>query len=218
MMRRREFVQVSASAAGGLLVSVSLPGAVRTAFAAPAATGLPVAGTSLVAFVEIAPDGAVTIAAKNPEIGQGMKTALPLIVAEELDVPWERVRVVQADLDEARYGEQFSGGSTGISENWERLRTAGATARLMLVEAAAARWGVASADCTTANGAVLHAATGRRLDYGARALPPRRNAGAGRGEPRDRDRARTVRHGRPGPGHAVRLRDAPTVRAPAGRA
>ena len=151
-MRRREFVRVSASAAGGLLVSVTLP---RGGFAdsAGATTGGGTAtSVALGGFVEIAADGTITIAAKNPEIGQGMKTALPLIVAEELDVPWERVRVVQADLDEARYGEQFSGGSTGISENWERLRTAGAVARLMLVEAAAARWGVAPADCTTGLG------------------------------------------------------------------
>ena len=161
-MRRREFVQVGASAAGGLLVTVSLPAAVGGAEAAASAPG-----TALGAFLEIAPDGGVTIASKNPETGQGMKTSLPLILAEELDVPWERVRVVQADLDESRYGDQFSGGSTGISENWEGLRTAGAVARRMLVEAAAARWGVAPADCSTAAGAVLHAATGRRLEYGA---------------------------------------------------
>ena len=237
MMRRREFVQVSVSAAGGLLVSVSLPGAVRTAFAAPVATGLPVPGTSLGAFVEIAADGAVTIAAKNPEIGQGMKTALPLIVAEELDVPWERVRVVQADLDEARYGEQFSGGSTGISENWERLRAAGAIARLMLVEAAAARWGVAPADCTTADGVVLHAATGRRLDYGALAADAARRTVPAEAPRKAPARYRLVGTRVPGvespdivtgrarygmdaraPGHAVRLRAAPAVRAPAGRA
>ncbi|MEP6687819.1 MAG: molybdopterin cofactor-binding domain-containing protein, partial [Gemmatimonadales bacterium] len=161
-MRRREFVQVGASAAGGLLVTVSLPAAVGSALAV-----VPPPGTALGAFLEIAADGGVTITAKNPETGQGMKTSLPIILAEELDVPWERVRVVQADLDESRFGDQFSGGSTGISDNWEGLRTAGAVARRMLVEAAAARWGVAPADCSTAAGAVLHAGTGRRLEYGA---------------------------------------------------
>jgi isoquinoline 1-oxidoreductase beta subunit len=168
-MQRRDFVQVSASAAGGLLVSVALPLGARRAFAAhgtdSGAMAAPAA--ALGAFVEIAADGGVTIAAKNPEIGQGMKTALPLIIAEELDVPWERVRVVQADLDEARFGDQFSGGSTGISDNWESLRMAGAVARGLLLEAAAARWSVPPADCTTADGVVLHPGTGRRLDYGA---------------------------------------------------
>jgi isoquinoline 1-oxidoreductase beta subunit len=161
-MRRREFVQVGASAAGGLLVTVALPARVGSTGSAALAPG-----SALGAFLEIAADGGVTIAAKNPEIGQGMKTALPLILAEELDVPWERVRVVQADLDEPRFGDQFSGGSTGISDNWNALRTAGAVARRMLVEAAAARWSVPASDCTTADGAVLHAATARRLDYGA---------------------------------------------------
>jgi isoquinoline 1-oxidoreductase subunit beta len=191
-MRRREFVQVSASAAGGLLVSVSLPRELFAGSAGATTGGAPATSVALGGFVEIAVDGTVTIAAKNPEIGQGMKTALPLIVAEELDVPWERVRVVQADLDEARYGEQFSGGSTGISENWERLRTAGAVARLMLIEAAAARWGVASTDCSTAEGAVLHGATGRRLGYGALAADAARRAVPEAARPKDPARYRLL--------------------------
>ena len=111
-MRRRDFVQVSATAAGGLLVAVAIPARLRDALAAS-----PPAGSSLGAFVEIAADGTVTIASKNPEIGQGVKTSLPLLVAEELDVPWQRVRVVQAGLD-PRYGDQGAGGSTAVSENW----------------------------------------------------------------------------------------------------
>ena len=153
-MERRDFLQVTATAAGGLLVLGALP---RTMH------GL--AGGSLGAFVEIGPDGVVTIAAKNPEIGQGVKTALPLIVAEELDVAWERVRVVQADLDR-RYGDQYAGGSDAVSENFDRLRQAGATARHLLVAAAAARWGVAADSCRTELGTVIHEATGRRLGYG----------------------------------------------------
>ena len=154
-MERRDFLQVTATAAGGLLVLGALP---RTMH------GL--AGGSLGAFVEIGPDGVVTIAAKNPEIGQGVKTALPLIVAEELDVAWERVRVVQADLDR-QYGDQYAGGSDAVSENFDRLRQAGATARHLLVAAAAARWGVAADSCRTELGAVIHDGTGRRLGYGA---------------------------------------------------
>ncbi len=154
-MQRRDFLQVTATAAGGLLVLSTLP---RTMH------GL--AGGSLGAFVEIGPDGIVTIAAKNPEIGQGVKTALPLIVAEELDVTWDRVRVVQADLDR-RYGDQYAGGSDAVSENFDGLRQAGATARNLLVAAAGAGWGGAADTCHTEPGLVIHAPTGRRLGYGA---------------------------------------------------
>jgi isoquinoline 1-oxidoreductase beta subunit len=161
-MRRRDFVQVSATAAGGLLVAVTLPGGIRRALAA----GAPPAGSALGAFVEIAPDGLVTIASKNPEIGQGVKTSLPMLVAEELDIPWERVRVTQAGLD-ARYGDQGAGGSTSVSENWDGLRKAGATARHLLVAAAAARWGVEPSSCRVESGLVVHSPSGRRLPYGA---------------------------------------------------
>ena len=161
-MRRRDFVQVSATAAGGLLVAVAIPARLRDALAAAS----PPAGSSLGAFVEIAADGTVTIASKNPEIGQGVKTSLPLLVAEELDVPWQRVRVVQAGLD-PRYGDQGAGGSTAVSENWNGLRKAGATARHLLIAAAATRWGVAPSACRVDAGVVVHPPTGRRLSYGA---------------------------------------------------
>ncbi len=154
-MRRRDFVQVSATAAGGLLVAVSVPAGLRRAFAA----GGPPASSALGAFIEIAADGSVTIASKNPEIGQGVKTSLPMLVAEELDIPWERVRVVQAGLD-ARYGDQGAGGSTSVSENWNGLRKAGATARHLLIAAAAARWGVEPSACQAESGTVVHPATG----------------------------------------------------------
>jgi isoquinoline 1-oxidoreductase subunit beta len=153
-MQRREFVSVTATAAGGLLVLGS-PRAMH---------GL--VGGTLGPYVEIGPDGTITIAAKNPEIGQGVKTALPLIVAEELDADWERVRVVQADLDR-RYGDQFAGGSTAVSDNFDVLRRAGATARHLLVAAAAARWAVHPASCRTELGSVIHDASRRRIGYGA---------------------------------------------------
>jgi isoquinoline 1-oxidoreductase beta subunit len=160
---RRQFLRTGAGAAGGLLVAVTLPDAARRALAAGPGTA---PGAALTAFVEIAPDGTITIAAKNPEIGQGVKTALPMIVAEELDAAWERVRVVQADLD-PRFGDQFAGGSTAISENWTALRRAGATARQLLIAAAAQRWGVEAGTCVTEPGVVVHRASGRRLEYGA---------------------------------------------------
>lgn len=155
---RREFLTVAATAAGGLLLGVR-PARAGNAEAARAAVGL-------TAFVEIAPSGAVTIASKNMEIGQGVKTALPMLVAEELDADWERVRVVEAPFDEARFGSQGVGGSTSVWENWLPLRRAGAAARQMLVAAAAARWRVDSAALRTEAGVVIHPRSGRRAPYG----------------------------------------------------
>ena len=125
------------------------------------------AASELNAFVRINPDGTVTIAAKNPEIGQGVKTMLPMLVAEELDVDWDRVVIEQADANEQRYGRQSAGGSRSTPVNWLPLRQAGAAARQMLLAAAAKRWGVEVATLTTRSGAVLHAPSGRSAAYAA---------------------------------------------------
>ncbi len=117
------------------------------------------------AFIRIAENGAVSIYAPNPEIGQGVKTSMPMLIAEELDVPWEQVHVVQAKLDTEHYTRQVAGGSQSIRQGWEPLRRTGATARQMLVNAAAARWGVEASECTTDAGAVVHP-NGERLHYG----------------------------------------------------
>ena len=163
-MKRRSFIQLGTTAAGGLLVSIVLPAAARAG--GRARTGnRSVATAKIGAFIEIETDGRVTIAAKNPEIGTGTKTALPMIIAEELDVSWRRVNVVQAPLDRA-FGAQFTGGSTGVMENWTALRRAGAAARYALVSVAAARWRVEPSACRTEQGVVVHGATGRRLTYG----------------------------------------------------
>jgi isoquinoline 1-oxidoreductase beta subunit len=113
------------------------------------------------------------IFAVNPDLGQGVKTSLPMIVAEELDAAWGDVRIEQAAIDAARYGEQFAGGSRSVPTHWKALRHAGAAARTMLVAAAAARWGVPAAECSTGDSHVLHAASGRRLSSSS---PPRRRA------------------------------------------
>ncbi len=159
---RRTFLTVGAAAGGGLLLSFSLPGFRLGTAEAGEAAGAPI----LNAFVRIAPDGIVTIAAKNPEIGQGVKTSLPMLIAEELDVDWKDVRTEQALLDEEAYGRQSAGGSTAIPGNYLSLRRVGAAGRQMLVAAAAANWGVPAAALTTASGVVSHKASGRSAKYG----------------------------------------------------
>jgi isoquinoline 1-oxidoreductase subunit beta len=160
---RRAFLKASALAGGGLLLRASLPAAAQTAFAGAAAPQPAV----LNAYVRIAADDSVTIMSKNPEIGQGIKTMLPMLIAEELDADWARVRVEQAPLDPAEYGRQFAGGSMATPLNWEPLRRVGAAARQMLVAAAAATWQVPASECTTAAGVVQHGPSGRSLAYGA---------------------------------------------------
>ncbi len=167
---RRCFLKVSALSGGGLLLGhYSYP-------SGPAAAG-DIPSFSPNAFIRIAPDGSVTVMAKNPEIGQGVKTSLPMIIAEELEVDWRNVRIEQADSDEAKYGVQAAGGSTAIPRNWDDLRRAGAAGRVMLIAAAARTWGVPETKCHAASGAVHHRATGRTLPYGdllekASTLPP----------------------------------------------
>ncbi|SFF91424.1 isoquinoline 1-oxidoreductase, beta subunit [Novosphingobium sp. CF614] len=128
-------------------------------------------------FVRINPDNTVTIGAKNPEIGQGVKTMLPMLIAEELDVDWEQVRIEQTLANDKLYGPQSAGGSRATPVNWLPMRQAGATARQMLVAAASAQWGVAADAITTGGGMVRHAPSGRSATYAslaaaASAVPP----------------------------------------------
>ena len=157
---RRAFLRASVAVGGGLLLDFSLPGVLgaRENSAQPWST--------LNAFVQISNDGAVTITSKNPEIGQGIKTMLPMLIAEELDVDWASVRIEQALSDPARYGVQFAGGSRATPLNWEPLRRVGAAARQMLISAAAQTWSVPVSECDTESGKVIHMPTKRRLSYG----------------------------------------------------
>ncbi|HEY6065801.1 MAG TPA: molybdopterin cofactor-binding domain-containing protein, partial [Thermoanaerobaculia bacterium] len=154
---RRTFLKVSATAAGGLLVGAWRAGA--PANATPAKT------LALGAFVEIDPHGRVSVFSPRPEVGSGVKTSLAMLIAEELDVDWKAVQVRQPDRLDPKYLDQFTGGSAGISESWEPLRHAGAAAREVLIAAAAEKWQVPAAECRSDRGAVVHPATGRRIDY-----------------------------------------------------
>ena len=161
-MTRRGFLIASGTVGGGLLLTATLPFVGRETEAA--SDSGPFAVTI---FARISPAGVVTILAPNPEVGQGTKTALPMIFAEELDVAWKDVVIEMADYQGGKMGSQSSGGSYSTPANWLPLRRAGAAGRQMLIAAAAAQWGVPVAECSAADSTVTHGASGRTLKYGA---------------------------------------------------
>lgn len=162
ILSRRTLLKAGALAGGGLVLSAAIPMAARAAVGAAAAEG-----ATLNTFVTIAPDNTITIVGKNPEIGQGIKTMLPMLIAEELDADWDsQIKIVQGDTSMAKYGPQLAGGSFATPMNWIPMRQVGAAARQMLVAAAAARWGVDAASLKTAKGVITDPASGRTLSYG----------------------------------------------------
>jgi isoquinoline 1-oxidoreductase subunit beta len=156
---RRSFLIAGSAVGGGLLLAATVPFS-RKAWAADG-NDYPVT-----IYARINPSGAVTILAPNPEVGQGTKTALPMIFAEELDVAWKDVTIEMADYQGGKMGSQSSGGSYSTPSNWLPLRKAGAAGRQMMIAAAAARWGVTASECSTADGVVSHVSSGRSLTYG----------------------------------------------------
>jgi isoquinoline 1-oxidoreductase beta subunit len=159
-LSRRSFLSVAALGGGGLMLGLYY----RPAFGAQAPQAP--APLSPHSFIRITPDGAVTIMSKNPEVGQGIRTMLPMIIADELDVEWASVSIEQADVDQAKYGVQFAGGSLATPQNWTPMRQVGAAGRYLLVAAAAAAWNVPASECTTSKGRVHHRASGRSVGYG----------------------------------------------------
>lgn len=162
---RRSFLKSSALAGGGLMLSFSW-------FSYPASAFSKTFNTSdepiqLNGYLKISPDGIITIMSPNPEGGQNIKTSMPMIVADELDADWDKVIIEQAPLNTELYTRQFIGGSQAIRHGWKSLRTAGATARLMLREAAAHTWGVPLEEVTTDKGTLHHRKSGKSANYGS---------------------------------------------------
>lgn len=161
---RRSFLKASAAAGGGLILGfnwlvscTSQPEEVITA---------PDSWFDINAFLKIGDNGVVTIMSPNPEIGQNVKTSMPMIVAEELDVDWKKVIVEQAGFDAKKFTRQLAGGSQSIRHGWQGLRMAGATARRMLLEAAAKQWQVPVEELTTEAGMIKHEKSGQSIGYG----------------------------------------------------
>jgi len=159
---RRSFLRVSALAGGGMMLAFHFDpvGELLAQGQGPAAQFL------VNAFIKISPQGVITIMAKNPETGQGVKTMLPMLIAEELDAKWSDVKIEQASFDPTQYGQQSAGGSTATPNNWEPLRRVGAAGRAMLITAATQTWGVPESECTAADSRVTHRPSNRSLSYG----------------------------------------------------
>ncbi|CAN5803212.1 xanthine dehydrogenase family protein molybdopterin-binding subunit [soil metagenome] len=168
---RRQFLRVTTLAGGGMMLASWFDIGSDVFAAGPVADFVPNA------YIRIAPDGLVTIMAKNPEIGQGVKTMLPMLIADELDVDWKDVRIEQAGLDPIRFPQQTAGGSNATPSSWLPMRRVGAAGRAMLVTAAAGALGVPESELETRNGVVHHRGSGRSIPYGqlvdrAATVPP----------------------------------------------
>ena len=157
---RRSFLKVSAAGGAGLMLQFSWFSGLAQDTATPAE-----AAFDLNAYIKMNEDGTVTIFSPNPEIGQNVKTSMPLIVAEELDVAWDQVSVEQAPLDTKKFSRQIAGGSQSIRAGWNGLRMAGATARYLFVSAAANLWNVPAEDLVTEAGMVKHLPTNKSIAY-----------------------------------------------------
>ncbi len=162
---RREFLKLTSITGGGLMLGFSWFSAEAKA---PVVTNAAAFAGNLDfnSYLSISTDGLITIYSPNPELGQNIMTSFPMIVAEELDADWSKIKVVQAALDTKKFDRQLTGGSGAVPHSWKLLRNAGATARYMLIQAAAKRWNVPADECTASNSFVIHSKTGNKLGYG----------------------------------------------------
>ena len=162
---RRSFLKKMSLSGGGFMLGFSL---FDEAIAMPSLTSdsMLAATVDFNSYLSIAADGMITISSPNPELGQYIRTSFARIVADELDADWSKVNVIQPPLDTKKFERQLTGGSGAIPHSWKRLRTAGATARQMLINAAAEKWNVAATDCSTDNGFVVHVSSGKKVSYG----------------------------------------------------
>ena len=160
---RRSFLQVTALAGGGLMIGLYAPDLFAQRGGGPG--GAPAPGPVPSNFITINPDNTFTIVAQNPETGQGIKTALPMLIADELDVDWKQVTIKQADYDNTKYTAQTEAGSRAIPTHYTRMRQVGAGGRALMIAAAAQQWNVPAAELTTGSGIVTHAASRRTATY-----------------------------------------------------
>lgn len=163
-MNRRSFMKASALAGGGMMLSFSWLAGCNPSKEETLA--LPKEWFELNSYIKIGDNGVVTLMSPNPEFGSNVKTSMPMILADELDIDWENVIVEQADFYPERFDRQFTGGSQGIRQGWTPLRTAGATARQMLIAAAAQNWKVPAEEITTETGMLHHKKSGKKAGYG----------------------------------------------------
>ena len=163
---RRNFMKLAAAAGGGLMLGFHWSATEASSMEVISKEALAAGDINFNSYLSISPEGVITILSPNPELGQNIKTSFPLIVAEELDADWSKVKVVQAPLDPSRFERQVTGGSGAVPHSWERLRKAGATARHLLIEAAAKRWKVPASSLTAEKSMVINKQTGRKLSYG----------------------------------------------------
>src|SRR6187549_448991 len=161
---RRDFLKITSLTGSGLVLGFSWFGSES---APVVLSNTAVAGDlNFNSYLSIATDGTITILSPNPELGQNIMTSFPMIVAEELDADWTKVKVLQAPVDPKKFERQLTGGSGAVPHSWKRLRNAGATARSLLIAAAAKKWNVDVSECTTSNSFVIHSKTGNKLSYG----------------------------------------------------
>jgi isoquinoline 1-oxidoreductase beta subunit len=160
---RRDFLKMSAITGGGLVLGFNWFSS--DANAATVFTSVAPGDINFNSYLSIATDGTITILSPNPELGQNIITSFPMVVAEELEADWKKVKVVQANLDN-KFDRQLTGGSGAVPHSWKLLRNAGATAKFMLIEAAANKWGVPASECFASESFVIHRASGKKLAFG----------------------------------------------------